>query len=508
MGRPAQRAHHGSFIYQRPEKSPFWYVKVRHGGKRVEVSLRTTDKTQAQLNAVPYIVEHRRALLEAKPVWETVHKLAPRSEVYIVDGQTVIATDTHLITINADGTTRQEPNVMQVVSSIPRLGLFLPVEMPTNPDFVAPPKQTGVVADPDDALFDYYLQHGGLTGHALNEAKQTWVIFKRLVNKPLKSCSREDGRKLAAHLAASGAKGKRSSATVKKQVGRLCAAVNLAIKDGREIDGKVGGPRWSFNPFSGVATQGKDKVKRKPFSPDDIELIKANFDKLDKHDQLLARVLATTGLRLSEAISINSEEAPEHGVRFCIVADDGKTEASHPPNLVADKCHPRAAAHPTANRRRCWLGSALSRVHSDRSRRRSPIVQSTRSWPFFTSSKSLKSRSRFSMNAGAILRAVSVEHVFMRSCISSSFALTRGMVRAADFRSRSILRRIPALDPPPGIPAWRVYIPSPVIEYAGSLLASGSGFCFLERIDSFLELLPLRCVVEGDDIQSFFQLGY
>ena len=320
MARPATRARHGGFIYQRPEKSPFWYVKLRHGGKRVEISLRTTDKAQAQIAATPLIQAHREALLAARPTFTTVwaHRLAPGRK-HVVDGQEVIATDKELIFVGPDGTVRTEPNGehVQQVSSVPRLGIFAPVDLgPVNPEFVERPKLA--IKNSDDALFETYLEHakgGAITGHALREALDTWATFKALMaGKPLKDATRDDGRKLAQHLAAQGVK----SATVKKKVGRLCAAVNLAIRDGRRIDDKSD-KRWTFNPFSGVAPQGKDKLKRKPLDPGDIEAIKGGFDKLDKNDQLLIRLLATTGMRPKEAMSIESEEPPEHGIRFCIV---------------------------------------------------------------------------------------------------------------------------------------------------------------------------------------------
>ena len=69
-----------------------------------------------------------------------------------------------------------------------------------------------------------------------------------------------------------------------------------------------------------------DKLKRVPLDADDLMAILGGFDHLDKKDQLLFRLLATTGMRLSEATSIKSEEAPEGGVRFVICGT--KTEAS------------------------------------------------------------------------------------------------------------------------------------------------------------------------------------
>ena len=219
MARAATRAHHGTFIYQRPGKSPFWYVKLRHAGKRVEVSLRTTDKREAQIAALPLIQGHREALLAARPTFTTVwvHQLAPGRE-HVVHGARVIATDKELIFVGPDGAIRTEPNgePTQVVSAVPQLGLNLPVDLGSvDPEFVERPKLA--TKNSDDQLFEHYLQHakgGALTGHALREATDTWATFKALMaGKPLKDCDRQDGYKLAAHLAAQGVK----SATVKKK---------------------------------------------------------------------------------------------------------------------------------------------------------------------------------------------------------------------------------------------------------------------------------------------------
>ena len=53
--------------------------------------------------------------------------------------------------------------------------------------------------------------------------------------------------------------------------------------------------------------------------------IKRNLARLDKADQLLVRLLASTGMRLSEAFEIDGEEK-ERGVRYVIVGK--KTEQS------------------------------------------------------------------------------------------------------------------------------------------------------------------------------------
>ena len=64
---------------------------------------------------------------------------------------------------------------------------------------------------------------------------------------------------------------------------------------------------------------------RLPLGEGDIKTIKRNLDRLDDNDQLLVRLLASTGMRLGEAFEIDSE-SKEHGVRYVIVGR--KTEQS------------------------------------------------------------------------------------------------------------------------------------------------------------------------------------
>src|ERR1019366_1390329 len=165
-----------------------------------------------------------------------------------------------------------------------------------------------------------YLKHRSITGHFEQEARNVWALYKKLTdNKSLKDADRDDGRLLAKHFLDQGLK----SATVGKKVGWLNAAVHLAIKEGK----------LKFNPFSGVVPDMDDSERRLPLSDADMKAIKLsrdkegklNFGKLDKADQLLIRLLASTGVRLSEAFEIDGEEK-ERGCRYVILGK--KTEQS------------------------------------------------------------------------------------------------------------------------------------------------------------------------------------
>src|SRR5664279_323003 len=67
------------------------------------------------------------------------------------------------------------------------------------------------------------------------------------------------------------------------------------------------------------------KTRRQPLSDADMKAIKRNVARLSESDQLLVRLLGSTGIRLSEAFEIEGEEK-ENGCRYVIVGK--KTEQS------------------------------------------------------------------------------------------------------------------------------------------------------------------------------------
>jgi len=165
----------------------------------------------------------------------------------------------------------------------------------------------------DDAIIETYLEHANITGHSERETRAVWALYRQLTDgKPLKDATRDDGRKVVQHFERQGLR----SATIQKKITWLNAAVNLAIKESK----------LTFNPFSSVVPKRDDKQVRLPLSEADIKNAKQNLGQLDKGDQLLFRLLAATGMRLSEAIEIDGE-MKERGCRYVIIGH--KTPQSH-----------------------------------------------------------------------------------------------------------------------------------------------------------------------------------
>lgn len=300
---PKARARHGSYLFQRPG-SENWYVKLRSPTDRVEKSLHTADRREAEVLAGPLITAHKAALLAARPkvVPTWTREYEPGLHVGL-NGERIFATATELHYLGEDGhTIRTEPNGVTVRRLVggplsARREFYALDE--AHDERPAVPKKNG-----DDELLETYLKHRSITGHFEREARNVWALYKRLTDsKPLKDADRDDGRKLVAHFEGEALK----SATIEKKVGWLNAMVHLAIKEGR----------LKFNPFSSVVPKRDDEEKRLPLDDADMKALKRNLAQLDKDDQLLVRLLASTGMRLSEAFEIDCEKK-ERGVRYVI----------------------------------------------------------------------------------------------------------------------------------------------------------------------------------------------
>jgi integrase len=315
------------YIFKR-SNSQFWRVRFQMGGRSVEKSLGTTDHAQAEILALPLIGQHKAKLLEARPRLEASwwHQHEPGRK-HIVDGKEVIATERELLYLNNEGViVERKPNggpahkllnapmdtVLVGDNSPPFAELRRKFKGATFIDLDRLHRGTVPVKSGDDVFLETYLKHANITGHFEREARNVWALYMTLTNnKPLKDADRDDGRKLVAHFEGEGLK----SATIEKKIGWLNAMVNLAIKEGR----------LKFNPFSSIVPKRDDKQRRLPLTDADMKECKLNLDKLSASDQLLFRVLATTGMRLSEAFEIEGEEK-EKDCRYVIVGK--KTEQS------------------------------------------------------------------------------------------------------------------------------------------------------------------------------------
>jgi integrase len=304
------RANHGSYLFQRPG-SANWWIRLRSPGKTVARSLGTSDRREAEIVALPLIGDHKTALLAARPRFEVSwwHAYEPGREHVAPDGGKILATDRQLFYIGQDGAIiRTEPNgALQYRHPIrgkePSFEQF-----DRERERVAPPPTKNT----DDAIIDTYLRHAGVSGADERNTRGVWELFRSLCpDTPLKDATRDDGRRLVERYTADGLK----SVSISRKLKGISAAVNLAIREGK----------LKFNPFASIAPHGDDSERRLPLDDADMKAIKANIGTLDKSDQLLLRLLGSTGMRLSEAMAVNSEQT-ERGCRFVVIGT--KTEQS------------------------------------------------------------------------------------------------------------------------------------------------------------------------------------
>ncbi len=311
------RAKHGSYLFQRPGSSN-WWIRLRSPGGRQEKSLGTADKRQAELLALPLITQHKAALMAVRPRLETVWacRLVPGLHDN-PDGGRIAATKRELSFYDAAGKLlRTEPNggPEQRLMAGPYARQAQAIRVARSRSLLEPRRERPAASakSGDDAIFETYLKHANITGFFEREARSVWALFKQLTSsKPLKECDRDDGRKLVAHYEGQGLK----SATIRKKVTWVNAACNLAIREGK----------LRFNPFGSIVPKRNDAQTRLPLSEADMKACRHNLDKLGKSDQVLFRLLAATGMRLSEAFEIDGE-LKERGVRYVIVGK--KTDQS------------------------------------------------------------------------------------------------------------------------------------------------------------------------------------
>ena len=310
-----------------------WFVRLRdENGRRCVRSLGTRDREQAVILSLPLIAEHKERLRAARPHLEAGWVLEPGREHAAPDGNgKIIATDRELIYLNHNGgIVKIEPNRTNWLVNLPKgavlVGDSTPAELRRryrgapiiNLDALNRPKAT--TKDDDDAIIDEYLAKA--TPRVADEARGTWRIYKGLVDKPLKDQKRADGLKLVEYFKGQpGKDGKpMKAASVNKRIGWLRAAVNLAIKN----------EKLTTNPFAAIADPVPKKrprdERRQILNEDDIALCKANLHKLTAEDQLLFRILVTSGMRLSEPYQIIGEERTRDGVRYVHVGT--KSDAS------------------------------------------------------------------------------------------------------------------------------------------------------------------------------------
>jgi hypothetical protein len=167
------------------------------GEKRKEVSLGTSDRAQAEIIALPMVVEHKKRLLAARPrlerTWQC--KLEPGREHTAPDGGRILATDKELFYIGHDGSiTRTEPNGGEAFVIVGNGALSARDEFAAFDAAYAGVIGEGVIDRQrpkvptkvaDDAILETYLKAKNVTGYSEREARAVWAVFRSLCDNPL-----------------------------------------------------------------------------------------------------------------------------------------------------------------------------------------------------------------------------------------------------------------------------------------------------------------------------------
>ena len=294
------------YLFRRKD-SDNWYVRLQPPGQKiVERSLGTPDVKAAEIAAADLIKQHKQLMyarrLARLPRVES--RWMPAYPPGMHDG--FFATERDLRDLATGAIIGPNGGPAEVLTPAPRDG----------PSFeaydAAKARPTPATKGSDDDLLETYIKHNGITGLPERQARDIWHVFKTVVNKPLKQCTRDDGRAIVTYLEKQylekHAGEEIKSATLRRRLVPLIATVNLAIDE----------DKLTFNPFSSVVPVRDDEDERDPFDDDDMKLIRANLHRLSESDQLLVRLVATTGLRRSEAFAIDREEI-EDGIRFVYI---------------------------------------------------------------------------------------------------------------------------------------------------------------------------------------------
>jgi integrase len=292
------------YLFRRKDSNNLYIRLQPPGQKIIERSLGTPDVKLAEIAATDLIKRHKMTMYGRRVARlpRVTAQWLPAYAPGMHDG--FFATERELRDLTTGAIIGPNGGPAEILTPAPFNGV---------PSFeaydAAKARPTPAVKGSDDDFLETYLRLGNITGLRERQARDIWHIFKTVLKKPLKQCERKDGEAIVTHLVEqAGGEDKIKSATLRRRLVPLVATVNLAIKHGE----------LKFNPFSSVVPVRDDEDERDAFDEDDMKLIRANLHKLSENDQLLVRLLATTGVRRGEAFEINREEI-EDGIRFVTI---------------------------------------------------------------------------------------------------------------------------------------------------------------------------------------------
>lgn len=337
-------ARKGNYLFQR-KGSQNWHLRLqyptaairsaaaallgREVPKKIEKSLGTPDRRQAEVIAGPDILEHKRFLLAfnhiMKPTgrplpadgqrvvdaaymtplhqkitiapFEPLH--APGSTIRADDGSMIIATDKDLIHLDATGgQTKIVPNV-----KVPDKITFGVTNTPAPPASFWRAK-TVKSQDIDTEIVENWIKDAKPAGTHERSARNMLALFKELhPSRTFVTAEREDVDAMIDHMKAE----KNVSSTIKTKLSTIVAAINHEMAQKK--------PRVRFNVFAGVAKRDpKDATARLPLTEKDVAAMEARFDLFNEEERLLWTWCVNTGMRPKEVYDLREEHRETYEV--------------------------------------------------------------------------------------------------------------------------------------------------------------------------------------------------
>lgn len=311
---------YGKYLFQR-DGSQNWYLRLQYPdeklhqtaewvlGRKVkkkdEKSLGTPDRREAEIIALPRILEHKKVLLVHAALTDPHRShgriavkptMPPNSSITHPDGTRTLATETELIHLDANGSiVKTEPNAVRFEIEIDE-GVLTPAQRQDIKEGEEGVKKA-LYKDVDSEIIENWIEVKKPSKTHAQSARNMLKLFKELTGgKTFVTADRDDARLLVQHLEKLG----NVSSTIKTKFSGLVAAVYLEMAQKS--------PRVKYNPFADVAHKSdKDTTDRLSLDEDDVATMRAHLHLLGPEERLMWTWCISSGMRPKEVYDIQEE---------------------------------------------------------------------------------------------------------------------------------------------------------------------------------------------------------
>lgn len=322
----------GNYLYRENGRGN-WKIRLQPPGeKQVRRSLGTPHRDEAEILAADIIRRHKLSLLKRRANGDVDalvhHNTVPfyePGEHRQRDGGRIIATPSSVAFYDAQGVLLREERNQKTVHLSYNL---------TNPIGREAARQKLFTSDDDraskkdDAIIAAWVELQEVSDTVETTGRTAVRLFTGISGKPLAKATGEDAEAFVRALKEQG----KAWNTITGRIKMLRTIWNQGLK--RKL-------LKTANPFVGVTPPKRRGAERKKiaFTSGDMQIMRANLDKLLPNDRLLWLWLAQTGMRMHEPFTVRGEECDE-GVRFIRLGSETKTEESERTVPIPDSILP------------------------------------------------------------------------------------------------------------------------------------------------------------------------